>query len=347
MEKAIKDADIVFFCVGTPADEAGKADLRILKAAVEKALEYTKSFKVFVVKSTVPPSTCSEELIPFINSRGHKIGESMGLASNPEFLREGKAWEDFTKPDRIVIGTGDEKSRELLRKVYEPFNAPIHSVSLNTAEFIKYLSNTLLATMISFSNEMSMAADHIGGISIKNAFKILHGDKRWSGNPANMASYIYPGCGFGGYCLPKDTEAFYSKAKEKGFEAEVLKGTLSVNRRVKEFIAKKIARSASKDSKIGILGLSFKPESDDVRDTPAKYIIEALLARGYRKICAYDPLAAEVFRNSYDYPIEYISSLEEITGISDVLALLTAWEEFAEKKALFENKILIDARYFL
>jgi UDPglucose 6-dehydrogenase len=347
MEEAVKGADILFFCVGTPTNEAGEADLNILKAAVGDALKYTATFKVFVVKSTVPPSTCMEELIPFINSHGHVVGKTVGLASNPEFLREGKAWEDFVKPDRIVIGVSDEQSERLLHGVYEPFGAPIHSVSLNTAEFIKYLSNTLLSTMISFSNEMSMAADAIEGINIKDAFRILHEDKRWSGTPANMVSYIYPGCGFGGYCLPKDTEAFYSKSKEKGFEPEILKNVIAVNAKIKMFIVEKIVRGASINSKIGILGLSFKPESDDVRDTPAKYIIEGLLAKGYKRIYAYDPLAMDAFKKNYSYPIEYIATLEDIAETCDILALLTSWKEFAEKKSLFANKVFIDARYFL
>ena len=137
-------------------------------------------------------------------------------------MREGHAWNDFIHPDRIVIGTNDEYTKKVMTEIYKSFNVPIHFVSLNTGEFIKYLSNTFLATLISYSNEMSIIADSVGGIDIKTAFKIFQEDKRWFGNPANMQTYSYPGCGFGGYCLPKDTQALVQKSHEYGYEAKIL-----------------------------------------------------------------------------------------------------------------------------
>jgi UDPglucose 6-dehydrogenase len=275
------------------------------------------------------------------------VGETVGLTVNPEFLREGFAWNDFINPDRIVIGVSDDKSRDLLGKVYRSFDAPICFVSLNTAAFIKYLSNTLLSTLISFSNEMSMVADAIGDIDIKDAFKILHMDKRWSGSPANMTSYVYPGCGFGGYCLPKDTQAFYSKSKESGYTPEIIGNVIKTNSKIREFISDKVAKLSSADSKIGILGLAFKPGSDDVRDTPAKYIIDGLLNRNRKNIYAYDPMAAELFKSNYSYDITYCKTLAGLVENCDVLVLLTAWKEFIDNKSLFSGKTVIDARYVL
>lgn len=216
-EEAVAKSDAVFFCVGTPEKDDGSADLQYLLAAIEQVINVkTGRFQVLVTKSTVPPSTVSNEVIPFVLEKLDAAGDrKAGFASNPEFLREGYCWEDFINPDRIVIGVEDEQSRKILEKLYEPFNAPVHFVNYNTSEFIKYLSNTLLSTMISYSNEMSMIAHAIGDIDIKNAFRILHEDKRWFGSPAQMKSYVYPGCGYGGYCLPKDTSALARISEKK------------------------------------------------------------------------------------------------------------------------------------
>ena len=195
--------------------------LTMFKRVIEEIVknnEGNNKFFTIVIKSTVPPSTTKEKIKSILINLGIKVGEEIGLSNNPEFLREGYAWEDFIKPDRVVIGTEDDKSATILEKLYKPFNAPIINVSLNTAEYIKYLSNTLLSTMISYSNEMAILADYIGGIDIKEAFKTLHMDKRWSGNPAGMSSYVFPGAGFGGYCLPKDTFALYAKGKKKDMQ---------------------------------------------------------------------------------------------------------------------------------
>jgi UDPglucose 6-dehydrogenase len=199
LSQAVNQSRVVFICVGTPSDDQGKADLKYLFAAVDDIVSHRtdNAFKVLVIKSTVPPSTTAEKVLPYLEQKGLKVGKDMGLANNPEFLREGHSWEDFTQPDRIVTGSSDAKTQQLLNEIYAPFQVPIHAVSLNSGEFIKYLSNTLLAMMISYANEMSMAADAIGDIEVSEAFKILHEDKRWYGNPAAMASYVYPGCGFG------------------------------------------------------------------------------------------------------------------------------------------------------
>lgn len=349
LEEAISNAKIIFYCVGTPSKDDGSANLKLLKKAIKESLKFMKkkSYKVLVVKSTVPPSTTQSVIRPLISKSGFKVGKNIGLANNPEFLREGLAWEDFINPDRIVIGENDSRSGAAIEKIYKSFDVPLFRVSLNTAEFIKYLSNTLLSTLISFSNEMSIIADLVGDIDIASSFKILHRDRRWSGSPASMTSYAYPGCGFGGYCLPKDTAALCKIAKSKGYGPGLIQEVLSINNKIKKHIVEKIAKSVQKKSYIGILGLSFKPGSDDVRYTPAKDIIEMLVKKGFKRIIAYDPLATNNFKKTYDLPITYADNIKKVIKKSSVIVLLTAWEEFKKKKTLLKGKKIIDGRYFL
>lgn len=349
-EEAIKNSDAVFLCVGTPEKADGSADLTYLLNGIEQILSVnTEKFQVIITKSTVPPSTLSKEVIPFVNQKlAENPNRKVGFASNPEFLREGYCWEDFIEPDRVVIGVEDEKSKEILDKVYQPFGAPIHYVNYNTAEFIKYLSNTLLSTMISYSNEMSMIAGAIGNIEVKNAFRILHEDKRWFGQPAGMKSYVYPGCGYGGYCLPKDTAALINVSEKNGFSPALLKANLQVNKEIKPFLVEQIVSEVDTNSTLGILGLSFKPNSDDVRITPTKEIIEQLLEKGYSKIFAYDPISNEEFKSHYpELAITYIDSLDQLFEKVDSMVLLTGWDEFKSKKDQLQKKKVFDFRYTL
>lgn len=347
---AAERSQIFFICVGTPSRGNSGADLSFVDAAVESLLmNFPKDgrFRCIVIKSTVPPGTTKDHILPVIREHCHAFGETVGLANNPEFLREGFAWEDFTEPDRVVVGVSDEKSGQVLENIYYDFDAPFHQVSLNTGEFIKYLSNTLLSTMISFANDMSMAADVIGDIDKPRAFRILHQDKRWYGSPGKMTSYVFPGCGFGGYCLPKDTEAMYAKSAEMGYAPKTLKAVMEVNRDIKNHVVKVLGDGASPEDRIGILGLSFKPGSDDVRETPSAEIISMLIQKGYDNIWAYDPMAADNFKKIYNLPIKYASSLEELVENCDHFLLLTCWEEFVEKKRLFDGTNLLDFRYCL
>ena len=349
IKTALKNSKIIFLCVGTPTDEYGKTDLKHIKLALDSILSNIEKEdkKILVIKSTVPPATLSKDLSSYIENNGYKINQDIYLVSNPEFLREGCAWNDFIHPDRIVIGIDDEYPKEILNEIYKLFNTNIHYVSTNTSEFIKYLSNTFLATLISYSNEMSMVADAIGGIDIKTAFKIFQEDKRWFGSPANMQTYAYPGCGFGGYCLPKDTLALYQKAKENNYDAKIIDNILEMNTKIKTFWVNKIKKSVKKEDIITILGLSFKPNSDDVRQTPSLDIIKLLLENGYKNIIAYDPLANDIFDKTYNLPIKYANSLEDAIKNSSHLVIATAWEEFKEKKDLFKNKNVYDMRYIL
>lgn len=347
---AVAESDCVYYCVGTPYGKDGQADLTYLLGAIDQTLDVRPKgkYQVLVVKSTIPPSTTSKKIIPHLKDKGIKVGTDMGVANNPEFLREGHCWDDFMNADRIVLGVSDDRSASILRQIYASVKEPVFTVSLNTGEFIKYLSNTLLATLISYSNEMSVVADTIGGIDVAEAFRILHMDKRWKGEPAAMSSYVYPGCGYGGYCLPKDTNALYAVTKTAGFDAKILKNVIATNDNMPEFIAEKIVRAVGDDKskKIGVLGLSFKPGSDDVRDTPSAKIIRQLIAKGYTNICGYDPVAIGEFRKHYDFDIDYIDTYQGLVDNADVLVITTAWPEFKDVQTR-TDKPVVDCRYML
>ncbi|MBO4401727.1 MAG: UDP-glucose/GDP-mannose dehydrogenase family protein [Selenomonadaceae bacterium] len=343
---AVADSEIIYYCVGTPYGADGSADLKYLFAAVDSTIDAVADdkFRVLVTKSTIPPSTTAEKIIPYVSE---KTGGSknFAVANNPEFLREGHCWEDFLGADRIVIGCDDERARAILVKLYAPMNIPIKCVTPSTGEFIKYLSNTLLATLISFSNEMAQIADTIGGIEVAEAFRILHMDKRWNG--CNMTSYVYPGCGYGGYCLPKDTNAMFAQSRAKGFEPQILKNVIATNDNRPKNIARQIVKNLDKNSTVGILGLSFKPLSDDVRDTPALHIIREILDAGFKKIVAYDPAANEEFARRYpDLPVKILNSAREVYDAANVLAIVTAWDEFRGVPN-FGDKKIVDCRYML
>lgn len=343
IKEAVEKSEFIFYCVGTPYGEDGEADLSYLFTALEESFEYLKKGpkKTIIVKSTIPPSTTKERIVPFIEQHGLKANRDVYVANNPEFLREGKCWEDFINADRIVIGCDSEEGSLRVERLYQDFNIPVYKVSANTGEFIKYLSNTMLATMISYANEMSIVADCIGNIEISKAFKILHQDKRWANN--TMSSYVYPGCGYGGYCLPKDTNALYAISNQKGYTPNILGNVIKVNNDMVEYIVQKIIRSVKKEETIGILGLAFKPNSNDVRDAISAKVIRRLLDLGYNKIKAYDPAAIEEFRK-YQLSIEYVYELQQILKEIDVAIILTEWNEFYNIRDKYQGKLL-DFRY--
>jgi UDPglucose 6-dehydrogenase len=349
LKETIERAQIIFYCIGTPSDGTGKTDLNPLISAVSDSLQYIdgSSYKTLVIKSTVPPTTTDRHMIDLIEKKGFTIGQQIGLANNPEFLREGMAWLDFVEPDRIIVGVSDPQSGQIMEQLYANFHVPIHKVTFINAEFIKYMSNSLLATMISFANEMSMIAGAVKDIDIKQAFQIVNSDKRWIGSPAPMAGYVYPGCGFGGYCLPKDIDSLIHTAEENGYAPTLLKEVVHVNAKVKRFIVDQVEQQVEKEGTLGILGLSFKPDSDDVRGAASKDIIEQLLAKGYDQIIAYDPKANHSFQASYSLPIAYAEQLQDVLEQCEAIVVLTAWDEFKELRSKAGNKKIIDGRYFL
>jgi len=341
-QKWLKDVDVCLLCVGTPGATDGSADLSYITSVIDSVFGLISDDCVLVVKSTVPPGTTQSEIEPYIRSKGMRNP----IAVNPEFLREGHCWKDFTNPDRIVCGVAEDNARRILGDLYKPFGAPVHFVTFSTAEFIKYLSNALLATLISYSNEMAQLAETIGNISVSDAFHILHQDHRLSGSGIN--TYIYPGCGYGGYCLPKDTVALSAAAKAHSFQIKILDEVISTNLQMPNLTAKRIIRhTICATDKIGILGLSFKPGSNDVRDSSAAKIITEMIEAGYKNIYAYDPVANAEFEQMYRLPISYCTSVREVCEVCDIIAVVTAWPEFKTIKHTYPEKTWIDCRYFL
>lgn len=344
LRQCMAESEVFFYCVGTPTGDEGQADLRCLLEALDETVSQIPRGKrrVLVVKSTVPPGTTGELVFHHLQNAGIRFGEDVLLANNPEFLREGHCWEDFIHADRIVIGTDMPEAGPVLTDLYQGFDCPVYVVSANTGEFIKYLSNSFLAAMISFSNEMAELADRIGGIEAGQAFQILHQDKRWLGG--GIAAYAYPGCGYGGYCLPKDTRALCFAAGQRGMDTPILRNVIARNDQMPQYIARKIMETAKPGQTIGILGLSFKPESDDVRDSVPAKIIGALAAEGYCNLVAYDPAAMENFQAAYPFAIHFCKSGQEVANQADLLVILTAWEEFKAIKA-HTTKPMLDFRY--
>lgn len=347
-EAAVAESEYVYYCVGTPYGENGQADLSYLYGAIEQTLNaiHDDKFRVLVTKSTIPPSTTQQRVIPFLTERGVKIPEQLGVANNPEFLREGHCWEDFIHTDRVVLGVSDRRSEEMLRDLYANAGAPVFAVSLNTGEFIKYLSNTSLACLISFSNEMSIAADAIGGIDVAEAFRILHLDKRWQ--TGTIRSYFYPGCGYGGYCLPKDTNAFYAVTRDAGFDGQILQHVISTNDAMPEVTAQRIMKAAGAERNvcIGVLGLSFNAGSSDTRDAPSAKIIRALNDAGYTNIVAYDPVAMDEFQQHYRLDYRCVAAYEDVLEDAAVVAITTAWPMFRDVREK-TAKPVVDCRYML
>lgn len=344
---AVSQSDFIFFCVGTPGGKQGEADLSSLFDALLSALPGLdgERYRVLAVKSTIPPTTTQDRILPFLKENGFPMSH-IGLANNPEFLREGHCWEDFMNADRIVCGCMEKETAMALKGLYDTFPAPFFAVTPNTGEFIKYLSNCMLATMISFANEMSKAAHAFGGVEVGQAFQILHLDARWNG--CDMASYVYPGCGYGGYCLPKDTRAFLEQGREKGVEMGILREVIQTNESMVSFMADRICEQSPPESGIGILGLSFKPDSDDVRDSPAAKVIGALLKRGYRNILAYDPMAMKAFDQQYQFEhVRYFNCLEDLAEKAKLFVLVTAWKAFLTVPTEYPHIPVVDCRYAL
>jgi nucleotide sugar dehydrogenase len=345
--EALSGADAVFICVGTPGTDEGGANLSFVVQAAREAAEHSsrEKYPVVVVKSTVPPGSTAGPVYAALEESGRRIGGDIGLAVAPEFLREGHAWEDSVNPDRVVVGAVDDRAGEILELVLGCFSAPVRLVSATEAEFIKYLSNTLLATLISFSNEQAMLARKIGDIDIARAFGILHEDKRWRGEPAAMTSYAFPGCGFGGYCLPKDTAALRNVARDHGMADTMLESVLRVNRQARADAAERIAAASDPLAPIGVLGLSFKPGSDDVRDSPAADIIGRLIDGGRKNIVAHDPMAMAAYAGAFKHPIRYRETAEQVVAECGTVAILAAWPEY---RALdYAGKRVLDCRYCL
>jgi len=335
--------DISFICVPTPSQEDGSINLKFIKNAAEDLVEYIKSinqYHVITVKSTVVPRTTDKIVLPILKKSGKKLGKDFGLCMNPEFLREGSAVGDFLNPDKIVIGSYDEKSASVLEKVYESWSNDIPRIKTNlrTAEMIKYAQNSFLATKISFINEIANMCQKMG-IDAKKVSHAIALDKRINPHFLNF------GVGFGGSCFPKDVKALIAASEKIGFEPKLLKSVIHVNEK-QPLEALKMAENLDGKT-VSILGLAFKPNTDDIREAPSIKLIQELKKHNVI-IQAYDPQATDNMKNIFP-DITYTKSPLDALKNSDICFVMTEWREIKKLKPkdfleLMRNPTIIDGR---
>jgi len=324
MNDAVLSSDITFVAVGTPSGEDGSIDLSYINSAVmdiASALRLKESYHLIVIKSTVIPGT-TESLIPLIEQKSDKrVGRDIDVAMNPEFLREGVALEDSMSPDRIVLGVLNKRSEDMLKSLYLPLDAPILSVSPTTAEMIKYASNAFLATKISFSNEMANICDRFG-INIDEVMNGIGMDHRIS------PYFLNAGAGFGGSCFPKDVKALISASLDRRYKPRLLEEVIKLNDRQPLRMIELAERYTGdlKDRRVAVLGLSFKKDTDDIRESRATILVKTLLEKGV-KVIAYDPQAMKNFRKIFP-EIEYAESPEGALSMADICMIQADWDEF-------------------
>ncbi len=342
LARAVEDTEITLIAVPTPSKN-GKIDLRFVRAAarqIGQVLRKKGGYHVVAVKSTVIPSTSDTVVKPILLRTSRKAPGEFGLCTNPEFLREGDAIKDFLRPDRIVIGSDDERSFRVFKRVYSPFRCPIVHTNLRTAEMIKYTSNSLLASLISYSNEIASIAETIGGIDVLDVMRGLHLDARltpWSGKSnggrltPGILAYLKAGCGYGGSCLPKDVPALCAIAEKLGYQPRLLRDVIGINHRQPVRLMERLNHQLGglKNKRVAVWGIAFKPDTDDVRDTPAKPIVDFLLKAG-AKVSVYDPIGLEHARKTLfkDCSVTYPETpFKAVTG-AHALVVVTAWPQF-------------------
>jgi len=340
LKEAVKESDIIFICVGTPPKKSGEADLSYVENVARTIAEVMDSYKIIAEKSTVPVET-GEKVAKIIKAYNtHNV--DFDVVSNPEFLREGSAIEDFMHPDRIVIGCEREKARQIMQKLYAPLNAPILFTEIKSAEIIKHASNSFLATKISFINALSNICE-LAGADVEKVAEGMGYDKRIG------RAFLNAGIGYGGSCFPKDIEAFIRIAEKLGYDFKLLKTVREINNEQKKTFIKKIEKILwnVKGKTIGILGLAFKPNTDDMRSAPSIDIINDIQKEG-AKIKAYDPKAMEKAKHLLKN-IEYCNNPYDVAKDADALVIATEWKEFKKLdlkkiKSLMKHSLIIDGR---
>jgi UDPglucose 6-dehydrogenase len=344
LQSAVRASDIVFIAVGTPQSEDGAADLQHVLGVAKDIGRAMNKYTVIVDKSTVPVGTAPKV-------RAAVAGETsqpFSIVSNPEFLKQGAAIEDFMKPDRVVIGIEekDERAAVLMKELYGPFTrtgAPILTMSTASAELSKYAANSILATRISFMNEIANVCELLGA-DVDHVRKAIGSDRRIG------ASFLFPGVGYGGSCFPKDTQALLRSTTDRGYDFKILRAVEEVNDRQKQRLVDKMEQHFGDLSgrMIAVWGLAFKPRTDDMREAPAIPIIERLLAQG-AKVRAYDPAAAPVARQIFNGRIALCDKSYEALAGADALAIITEWNEFrepdfAKMRSLMKAPVVFDGR---
>jgi UDPglucose 6-dehydrogenase len=343
LAEAIAKAKIIFLALPTPPGEDGSADLSYILRVAEQLGSLITDYKVIVDKSTVPVGTC--ELVKEAVAKNAK--EQYDVVSNPEFLREGFAVEDFLKPDRVVIGTTSARAKEMMEELYKPFTRqgnPILFMDERSAELTKYAANAFLATKISFMNEIANFCEQVGA-DVDMVRLGIGSDTRIG------KRFLFPGIGYGGSCFPKDVQALAKSGIDAGYEFKILKSVMKVNERQKTALLGPILKYFNQsltDKKIAIWGLAFKPDTDDIREAPALYMIEHLLEAG-AKISAYDPEAMENVKKQKNFPIEYSNDQYAAIEGADALLICTEWgvfrnPDFDKMEKLLKSKVVFDGR---
>jgi UDPglucose 6-dehydrogenase/GDP-mannose 6-dehydrogenase len=341
LKAAVTGTDLTMIAVGTPFD-GNEIDLSFVKNAAREiggALRHKTGYHLVVVKSTVVPGTTDDVVLPLLESAsGKKAGRDFGVGMNPEFLTEGEAIEDFMRPDRIVLGGIDERSIDLLAELYRPFpDIPQLRTNTRTAEMIKYASNALLAALISFSNEIGNLCAGIGGIDVVDVMRGVHLSKYISvilpGGERHMPAiegFLAAGCGFGGSCLPKDVKALIAHGEKFGAPMRLLDSVIQVNKRQHMKVIDLLKKHFPSLSgvKVAVLGLAFRPNTDDMRESPAIPIVRELISQG-ASVLAYDPAAQNEARKVFgDGEIRYAASARDAVEAAQAVVLVTRWDEF-------------------
>ena len=343
LEDGIKDAEIIFLALPTPPGEDGSADLSYILGVAEQLGKLITDYKVIVDKSTVPVGTA--EKVHAVIAKNAQV--DFAVVSNPEFLREGFAVSDFMKPDRVIIGTRDERARKVMESLYRPFvrqGNPIYFMDEKSAELTKYAANSFLATKITFMNEVANFCELVGA-DVDQVRVGIGSDTRIG------KRFLFPGIGYGGSCFPKDVQALVKSGEDLNFKFEILSAVLKVNQEQKTILFPKIKNFFRGDllgKKIAVWGLAFKPDTDDIREAPALFMIEALLDAG-ANISAYDPEAMPNVKNSLGAKIDYASDEYSALSGADALLICTEWgifrnPDFTRMKSLMKDAVLFDGR---
>ena len=347
LTEVLDDVEVVFSAVGTPPDEDGSADLQYVLAVARQFGQNIHKYTILVTKSTVPVGTAKKVKAAIqeeLDKRGVNI--PFDVASNPEFLKEGAAIKDFMSPDRVVVGTESEKAREVMTRLYKPFlinNFRVIFMDIPSAEMTKYAANAMLATRISFMNDIANLCERVGA----NVDAVRKG----IGTDARIGTkFLYAGCGYGGSCFPKDVKALLHTGLDNGYHMEVIEAVERVNERQKSIVYDKIIKSVGsvKGKTIAVIGLSFKPETDDMREAPALVVIDKLLKDG-ATVRVFDPIAMDECRRRIGASVTYCKNLYDAADGAHVFALLTEWRQFRMPswnvvKKVMASPVIVDGR---
>ena len=343
----LDNVEVVFSAVGTPPDEDGSADLQYVLEVARTFGRNIKKYTILVTKSTVPVGTAKKVKAVIeeeLTERGEQI--DFEVASNPEFLKEGAAIKDFMSPDRVVVGVESDRAKKVMERLYRPFqmnNYRLYFMDIPSAEMTKYAANAMLATRISFMNDIANLCDLVGA-NVDMVRKGIGADTRIG------SKFLYPGCGYGGSCFPKDVKALAHTAREYGYTMGVIEAVEAVNERQKEIVVKKLQDKLGtlRGKTIALWGLAFKPETDDMREAPALVVIEKLLEAG-ASVKVYDPVAMDECRRRIGDRVVYCKDMYDVVIDADALAVLTEWKEFripswSVIKRVMKQPVLVDGR---